>query len=135
MLFLRPTEVDAIVCAAILDDFGEASRLRINQSKCVILQIRCTSEHEALVSVVLGSPVGGFPCRYMGLPLCLRKHSAAQFHEIVESFHSKLPIWRTMQMDKSVTLVLVQSVLCAMPIMQCLRWTSHPKLYSLRPIM
>lgn len=41
MLFMKPTKVDIEVCSAILEHFGEASGLRINRSKCVVLPIQC----------------------------------------------------------------------------------------------
>lgn len=49
ILFLRTVINDIQACSAILDDFGEASGLRINLAKCVILPIRCSpDQHEVI---------------------------------------------------------------------------------------
>lgn len=115
MIFLKPVELDVLMCKAILDDFGVASGLRINPQKCTILSIRCSPEDVDLLTTGLGCPIGSFPWRYLGLPLCLRKAGAAQFQDLVDIIARKLPTRRAAALDKSARLI-VQSVLCAMPI-------------------
>jgi hypothetical protein len=76
--FLRPRVDDLRVFAAIIDDFGAASGLRTNLSKCSAHLIKCSEVVLALVDRELGCPVLPFPLRYLGLPLGLRKPTAAQ---------------------------------------------------------
>jgi hypothetical protein len=76
--FLRPSLPDLLSCAAILEDFGVASRLRTNLAKCTLHPIRCTEAQVELACEVLGCVVAPFPCRYLGLPLGLRKPTATQ---------------------------------------------------------
>jgi hypothetical protein len=69
---------DLRVFAAIIDDFGVASGLRTNLSKCSTHLIRFPVEVGEMVVQELGCPVLPFPMRYLGLPLGLRKPTAAQ---------------------------------------------------------
>lgn len=130
MLFLKPTANDIAVCAAILEDFGNVAGLRVNASKCSAIPIRCTDEMVNLIHQGLGYPITTFPIKYLGLPISLRKQSAAQFKEIVEGVIRKLPNWRAADMDKAGCLILVQSVLCAMPIHAMLALDVPPKVLS-----
>jgi hypothetical protein len=75
--FLRPRVEDLRAFAAILDDFGTASGLRTNLSKCFAHLIRCPTEVGELEVEELGCPVLPFPMRYLGLPLGLRKPTVA----------------------------------------------------------
>lgn len=110
VMFLKPNVGDVTVCAAILQDFGEASGLRINSA----LHITCSIEQEDLIRTGIGCPIGGFPCRYLGLPLSIRKPSTTQFQEIkiMDRIAKKLPPWQAANMDKSAPLILVHSILC-----------------------
>jgi hypothetical protein len=71
--FLRPTEPDLLTCSAIVADFGVASGLHTNLSKCSLLRIGCTPEEMELAHNILGCEVASFPCKYLGLPLGIRK--------------------------------------------------------------
>ena len=61
-------------------------------------------------------PSGSFPCKYLGLPLTLRKQSAVQLLYLVDQLAGALPKWKATKMPKSGRLLLIQSVLCAMPL-------------------
>jgi hypothetical protein len=76
---------------AVIEDFGIASGLRTNIAKCSVNLIRCTDAHLALVEQELRTPVEPFPQQYLGLPLSLRKPSAAQLQYLVDNIANKLP--------------------------------------------
>jgi hypothetical protein len=88
----RPRVDGLRVFVAIIDDFGAASSLRTNLSNYSAHLIRCPVEVEALVDQELGCPVLPFPLRYLGLPLGLRKPTAAQ----LQYFHSG-SLWSVIQ--------------------------------------
>lgn len=69
-----------------------------------------------MASNLLGCKVGAFPLRYLGLPLTLRKQSAAQLQYLVDALDSRLPKWKVALMPKSGRLTLVKTVLYVMPI-------------------
>ena len=83
MIFLKPTEIEMQVCAAILRYYGEGSGLHVNLTKSNALPIRCNAETVARICTILGCPVGTFPCKYRGLPLTLRKQTTTQFDGLV----------------------------------------------------
>ena len=85
-------------------------------SKSAVLPIRCSEQSIAFASQQLGCPVGSFHVKYLGLPLSLRKQSAAQLQGLVDQMANCLPRWKAALMPKSGRLTLVLSVLCAMPI-------------------
>lgn len=130
MLFLKPLDWDIGMCVAILEDFGEPSSLRINQAKCVLLPIRCSPDQVDLLRDGLRCTVGNFPCRYLGLPLCLRKPIAMHFQEIVDGIANKLPTWKAASMDKARRLVIVLSVLCVTPIHAMMALDVPPKVIT-----
>jgi hypothetical protein len=101
---------------AVIEDFGTASGLRTNIAKCSVNLIRCTDAHEALVAQELRCPMESFPLRYLGLPLSLRKPSAAQLQYLVDNVANKLPGWKASLLDKGARLDLVRSTLSTMPI-------------------
>uniref|UniRef100_A0A8R7K072 Reverse transcriptase domain-containing protein n=1 Tax=Triticum urartu TaxID=4572 RepID=A0A8R7K072_TRIUA len=78
VVFIKPKPMELHICKNILVMFGEASGLRINMVKSVALPIRCNDQEAAMVCEGLGCPRGNFPIKYLGLPLSLRKQSAAQ---------------------------------------------------------
>ncbi|KAM0826331.1 hypothetical protein ACQ4PT_068947 [Festuca glaucescens] len=91
--FIRPTKVELLACAYIVDDFGVASGLRTNLAKCSIHPIRCRPEQVELASRVLGCEVAAFPFKYLGLPLVLRKVTAAQMQPLVDGADNRLQPW------------------------------------------
>lgn len=116
MIFLKPQLADLRTCASVLQLFGEGSGLRVNLAKSAALLIRCNTDDMQLVTQTLHCPVGAFPCKYLGLPLTLRKQSAAQLSGLVDQLAVRLPRWKAANMPKSGRMVLVQSVLSAIPI-------------------
>lgn len=127
MIFLKPKELDLQACAAILNMFGHASGLKINLQKSSALPIRCTQEHMQLVSELLGCVSTSFPCRYLGLPLSIRKQTALQFQDLVDQIAARLPTWKAASLPKSSRLLLVQSVLCAIPVHSMIAMGLPPK--------
>lgn len=116
MLFVKPNEMDLQACALILHLFGEASGLKVNLAKSVALPIRCDDEMMLRVQSVLGCAMGTYPCKYLGLPLMIRKQTATQLMSLVDGIARCLPRWRAANMPKSGRMLLVKSVLCAMPL-------------------
>ena len=116
MVFFKPTDLETRTCGAVLDLFGHASGLSVNMSKSAAIPIRCSQDDLSLVSSVLGCSNGSFPCTYLGLPLTLRKQSAAQLQGLVDKLADCLPHWKAEMHPKSGRLTLIISVLCAMLI-------------------
>ncbi|KAM0865749.1 hypothetical protein ACQ4PT_043068 [Festuca glaucescens] len=126
--FVHPTEVDLRACALIVEDFGVASGLRTNLAKCSIHPIRCQPEQVELARDILGCEVASFPFKYLGLPLGLRKVTAAQLQPLVDSAASRLPPWCANLLTRGGRTILVQTTLCAIPIHAMMSLDIPPKI-------
>jgi hypothetical protein len=61
-----------------------------------------------------GCEVGSLPFKYLGLPLCIRKVSAAQLQPVVDNAVRWLQLWCTKLMNRGGRAILVQTTLSAM---------------------
>ncbi|KAM0890235.1 hypothetical protein ACQ4PT_027174 [Festuca glaucescens] len=114
--FLKPERLDLYTCAAVVEDFGEASGLRTNRAKSSVHPIRCSPEQVELARSILQCAVVDWPCKYLGLPLGLRKPTVAQLQPVVESAAKRLPPWCARLMNRGGRMMLMQTTLCAIPI-------------------
>jgi hypothetical protein len=73
VLFLRATAEAISVTTDILKIFGEASGLHNNAQKSTVFPIQCSNEEQGMVQQLLPCQIMDFPCRYLGLPLSLKK--------------------------------------------------------------
>jgi len=115
-LFLRPEAADISVTLDILNLFGEASGLRTNLQKCSVLPIRCEESELEVISSMLPCNLSDFPCRYLGLPLSLKKLTKAQVQPIIDRIADQLPGWKADLMTRAGRRVQVQVVLTGMLI-------------------
>ncbi|KAM0921524.1 hypothetical protein ACQ4PT_006811 [Festuca glaucescens] len=125
--FLKPERLDIHTCVAIVEDFGEASGLRTNMAKCSIHPIRCSPEQIELAHKILHCEVAPWPCKYLGLPLGLRKPTAAQLHPVVDSAASRLQPWCVKLLTQGGRTILVQTTLCAIPVHAMMSLDIPPK--------
>jgi hypothetical protein len=113
VLFLRPTHAEIELILKILQLFGEASGLKTNIQKSSVLPIHCAPELIESIQNQLPCKVDGFPFKYLGLPLSLKKLSKAQLQFLVVKVADLLPGWKADLMATAGRAVLVQSVLTA----------------------
>ena len=66
-------------------------------------------------SNALGTPVGTLPIRYLGLPLSTGKVRVADGHPVIEKVEKRLEGWKARVLSKGGRLVLLRSVLVAIP--------------------
>jgi hypothetical protein len=125
--FIRPRKGDLLTCASIVDDFGVASGLRTNLAKCSIHPIRCSVEQVDLARSILGCEVASFPFKYLGLPLGLRKVTAAQLQPLVDNAAGRLQPWCANLLTRGGRTILVQTTLCAIPIHAMMSLDIPPK--------
>lgn len=126
--FIRPTEPDLRAVAAVVEDFGVASGLRTNFAKCSLHPIRCQPEQVELARTILGCAVASFPFKYLGLPMSIRRITAAQLQPIVESAASRLQPWSARLLNRGGRTILVQTTLSAIPIHAMMSLDIPPKI-------
>ena len=115
-LFLQPAAEDINLTLDILSLFGEASGLKTNVQKSNVLPIQCSDEDLEIITSLLPCEVLSFPCKYLGLPLSLRKLTKDQVQPIIDRIADQLPAWKADLMTKAGRVVQVQFVLTAMLI-------------------
>lgn len=93
VLFLRPTHAEIELILKILQLFGEASGLKTNIQKSSVLPIHCAPELIESIQNQLPCKVDGFPFKYLGLPLSLKKLSKAQLQFLVVKVADLFPGW------------------------------------------
>jgi hypothetical protein len=84
VLFLRPDANDIAITVNILHLFGEASGFRTNLQKSNVLAIRCGDQELQLVQELLPCATSDFPCKYLGLPLSLKKLKKEHIQPIID---------------------------------------------------
>ena len=114
VMFLRPEAGDIAVTLDTLNLFGEATGLKTNLQKSNVLPIRCGDVELAAVQNLLPCALTDFPCRYLGLPLALKKLTKAQIQPTIDRIADQLPAWKADLMTKVGRMVQVQFVLTGM---------------------
>jgi hypothetical protein len=118
VMFCCPTMEDVVAVREILRLFGHASWLQVNFAKSSATLIRCDQNAATPVLQELGCPIVELPITYLGIPLTLRRPTAAQMQPLVERAVAGLPTWRAKLMTKAGRMALVKSVISAIPIDQ-----------------
>jgi len=94
VMFLHPEAGDIAVTLDILNLFGEATGLKTNLQKSNVLPIRCGDAELAAVQNLLPCALTDFPCKYLGLPLSLKKLTKDQIQPIIDRIADQLPGWK-----------------------------------------
>ena len=111
VLFLRPTASELQLVDELLQLFGTASGLRTNIQKSCISPIQCAEEDLAVVMTHFPCEIQNFPCKYLGLPLSLKKLNRAQLQPLIEKVADHLPGWKADLMSRAGRATYVQSVI------------------------
>jgi hypothetical protein len=121
-LFIRPSFEDLSTTKEILQLFREASRFRTNMQKSSIVPTRCATEQLEVILRAIPCEVIDFPCKYLGLPLSIRKLTKADLQPFVDKIADMLPGWKTALMSTTGRVVLVKAVLTASQSIGPLHW-------------
>jgi len=132
-LFLKPAANDINLILNILQLFGDASGLRTNVQKSSVMPIQCSEDNMAVVQNLLPCEIMSFPCKYLGLPLSLRKLTREQFQPIIDRIADQLPGWKADLMTRAGRAVQVQFVLTAMLIYLAMAIDVPP--WAIRPLI
>jgi len=114
VIFLHSSASDLEVMLDLLQLFGEASGLKTNVQKSSVLPIQCLEDDKAIIQEQLPCQILDFPCKYLGVPLSLRKLSKAQIQPIIDKIADQLPGWKADLLTRAGRKVLVQFVLTSM---------------------
>jgi oligoribonuclease (3'-5' exoribonuclease) len=79
VMFLHPQRDELALVKEVLNIFGTASGLVTNIRKSSVTLIRCQDQDVEVVQTTMPCTMVNFPCRYLGLPLLMRKLSKNDF--------------------------------------------------------
>lgn len=127
MIFCHPSPSDIAAIKGILRVFSDASGLQVNYAKSSTTLLRCDSEIAAPIIAQLGCPIVDLPIKYLGIPLTIRRPTAAQLQPVVDRIAGPLPAWKAKLMNKAGRLVFVKAVLGAIPLHQLLVYAPPKK--------
>ncbi|XP_073357925.1 uncharacterized protein [Aegilops tauschii subsp. strangulata] len=116
VVFCHAHPDDLMAIREILRVFGDASGMRTNFAKCAALPIRCSVEQQVQAMQILDCRVAQFPTTYLGIPLAIRKPTAAALLPLIDKLSRKLSTWRGSMVSRGERLAFVRHVLSAMPM-------------------
>ena len=85
VLFVLPQQRDLEVIRGVLSIFGLASGLFSNLDKSVTTPLNCSDTQIQLLHNILPYRVEDQPCRYLGVPLSVRRLTRSQEQPIIQS--------------------------------------------------
>jgi hypothetical protein len=116
VLFLQPHLEELALVKEILRVFGEASGLVTNISKCSFTPITCGDQQVQIVQQFFPCSMVQFPCKYLGLPLRIKKLPRTVFYQLIEGIADRLPGWKASLIHPAGRAALVKAVLSSIPI-------------------
>jgi hypothetical protein len=116
VLFLVPTPSDLETVKAALSIFGLASGLLSNLDKIVAIPMHCSEDDVALIRDILSCKIEGFPCRYLGVPLSVRRLRKCDEQPIIDRIAGRIPKWKGDLLNAAGRTALVKATLSAIPV-------------------
>lgn len=113
-VFVNPIREEVKAIRDILQCFGEVSGLKVNISKCTAYPIRCDGINLDEVLEAFGGTTANLPCKYLGLPLSIRKLRRVEIQPLLDKSSARLKPWKGKLITRPGRLILVNSVITAM---------------------
>lgn len=82
--------------------------------KSNVFPIQCLEEDNITIQEHLPCQLSDFPCKYLSVPLFLRKLTKQQIQPIIDHIADQLPGWKADLLTKAGRRILVQFVLTSM---------------------
>lgn len=115
-IFIKPTKDDVANITKLLHSFGEATGLRTNLEKTIVAPISCNNID--LDEILSEWPITrtGFPLKYLGLPLAIRRLRKVDFQPLIDKAAKKLSGWQNRNITQAGRICLAKTVLSAQPL-------------------
>lgn len=114
LIFGKATEEEAAGIVQSLDVFSSVSGQQIGPAKSFIWFSKCTGQREReLVQNALSVPQNSESPKYLGAPI---KAGAGAYDFLIEMISSRLKSWKIKTLSQSGRVILIKSVLQAMPL-------------------
>eukprot|EP00253_Pinus_taeda_P016827 PITA_16827 len=116
MLFREPTVKEVRQLKRILDLFAEASGLEINRDKSCVFIFNTMEQIKTHLTRLLGFKRGEFPTKYLGNLLDFTSKKLKNWQGVLEKLRNRVANWAFRTLNMAGRIVLVESVLQAIPI-------------------
>jgi len=116
MLFGYPSAQEAACLKSLLNDFAAASGTDINCTKSQIFFFHTPPPVKSVVIHILGFPSASLPSKYLGSPLTASALKHSSWRTLIEKIESRLNLWTHRSLNLASRVVLIKSVLQAMPL-------------------
>jgi hypothetical protein len=116
MVFIAPNARDLRLVKATLSIFGLASGLYSNLGKSVACPRHCSEADVARVRDILSCQIEGFPCRYLGVPLSIRKLRRSDEQPLIDKVATRIPTWKGKLLNIAGWTTLVKVTMLAIPL-------------------
>lgn len=115
VIFANPVKDKVDTLMEILQLFGDATGLKLNQEKCTVAPIRCSDINLTDVLQNFRGTTVGFPMTYLGLPISTVRLRVVHLQFILDRIRARLAGWKGRLMNLAGHRVLVRCVLTALP--------------------
>ncbi|GKV11959.1 hypothetical protein SLEP1_g23168 [Rubroshorea leprosula] len=116
IFFGEATEENIQAIKCIMRIFELVSGLKINFGKSQLMGIGVGEEWRARMAFRLYCKEGGFPFKYLGIPIGGNHRRITMWQPMVESFKRKLESWKGRHLSFGGRITLINSVLSSLPI-------------------
>ena len=116
VILLAPNADDLNCLTQILQLFAGALGLVSNPKKCIATPICCDNETITTIQSVLLCTVSNFPCKYLSVPLSLKRLSCADEQPLIDVVAARIPTWKAWLLTNAGRVTLTGSTLAAIPI-------------------
>jgi hypothetical protein len=116
VFFIRPVKEELEAVCQILQRFGDVTGLRVNFAKTSVIPIRCEALDIPDIVLPLGARIATLPCKFLGLPLSLRKLRKVDFQPLLDRIASRLACCKAKLLSAAGRLVLLNAVLSALSV-------------------
>lgn len=110
-IFLKRMTMDVSNLMQLLTNFGQVTGLQTNLQKTSVAPISCSNFD--IDEILADLPVNrtGFPMKYLGLPLAIRRLQKIEFQPPMDRAASKLSCWQGRNLTQAGCVSLTKSVL------------------------
>lgn len=115
VIFANPSRQEVDTLMELLNQFGDATWLKLNQGKSSVAAIRCDELQLSEVLQGFGGSIVSFPVTYLGLPIMPTRLRMVHFQFLIDRAKARLAGWKGKLMNLAGRRVLVRSVLSALP--------------------
>jgi hypothetical protein len=111
-----PLARDLRTIRASLTIFGLASGLFSNLEKSVAAPLHCSEDDVARVHEILSCQIEELPCRYLGVPLSVRRLRRSDEQFLIDKVTAKIPKWKGNMLNVAGRTALTKATMSAIPI-------------------